>query len=136
MAADGVGFTKKFLGSEALEKATDAPWTLTFVGHDLRKVDAHGAKVFLDGQEIGTVLTCVTDMAIGRHEGRIYSIASPDKPEGLAIKGLSCGFIQVASKLAPGTAVEIRDGKRAIQVQIETDVRPARTARKALKTFM
>ena len=136
MASDGMGFTKKFLGSEALDKATDAPWTLTFVGHDLRKVDAHGAKVFLDGQEIGTVLTCVTDMAIGRHEGRIYSVASPDKPEGLAIKGLSCGFIQVTSRLAPGTAVEIRDGKRAIQVQIETDVRPARTARKALKTFM
>ena len=136
MAADGVGFTKTFLGSAALEKATDAEWTLTFVGHDLRKVDAHGAKVYLDGKEIGTVLTCVTDMAIGRHEGRIYSVASPDKPEGLAIKGLSCGFIKVASKLAPGTAVEIRDGKRAIQVQIETDVRPARTARKALKTFM
>jgi aminomethyltransferase len=134
--ADGRGFTKAFLGSAALEKASDAPYTLTFVGNDLRKVDAHDARVYLDGKEIGTVLTCVTDMAIGRHEGRIYSIASPDKPAGLAIKGLSCGFIRVGSKLAPGTAVEIRDGKRAIQVVIETDVRPARTARKALKTFM
>jgi aminomethyltransferase len=129
-------FTKAFLGSAALEKATDAQYTLTFVGHDLRKVDAHEAKVFLDGQEIGTVLTCVTDMAIGRHEGRIYSVASPDKPAGLVIKGLCCGFIKVASPLAPGTAVEIKDGKRAIQVQIEADVRPDRTARKALKTFL
>ncbi len=136
MASDSVSFTKKFLGSEALEKATDAAYTLTFVGHDLRKVDAHEARVYLDGQEIGTVLTCVTDMAIGRFEGKIYSLASQDKPEGLAIKGLCCGFIKVGSQLAPGTAVEIRDGKRAIQVLIETDVRPARTARKALKTFL
>lgn len=133
--ASGEGFTKPFLGSVALEKATDAPYTLTFVGNDLRKVDAHDARVYLDGQEIGTVLTCATDMAIGRHEGRIFSIASPDKPEGLAIKGLCCGFIKVGLKLAPGTLVEIKDGKRAIQVLIETDVRPDRTARKALKAF-
>jgi aminomethyltransferase len=132
----GVGFTKTFLGLAALERAAGAPWTLTFVGHDLRKVDAHDARVFLDGKEIGTVLTCVTDMAIGRHEGRIYSIASPDKPAGLAIKGLCCGFIKVGARLAPGTALELRDGKRAIQVVIETDVRPDRTARKALKTYM
>jgi len=132
----GDGFTKAFLGSAALEKATDAPYTLTFVGHDLRKVDAHNALVYLDGKEIGTVLTCATDMAIGRHEGRIYSIASPDKPEGFVIKGLCCGYIKVGPQLAPGTTVEIKDGKRAIQVLIETNVRPDRTARKALKTFM
>jgi aminomethyltransferase len=132
----GDGFTKAFLGSAALDKAAGAPYTLTFVGHDLRKVDTHDGRVFLDGREIGIILTCVTDMAIGRHEGRIYSVATPDKPEGLAIKGLSCGFIKVGSKLAPGTAVELRDAKRAIQVVIETDVRPDRTARKALKTFM
>jgi hypothetical protein len=40
-----------------------------------------GAKalVFEEGKEssIGTVLTCVTDMGIGRHENRIYSIAGP-----------------------------------------------------------
>lgn len=129
-------FTKAFLGSAALEKATDAAYTLTFVGHDLRKVEAHDARVYLDGKEIGTVLTCVTDMAIGRHEGRIYSIASPDKPAGLAIKGLCCGFIKVGAQLAPGTTVEIKDAKRALQVVIETDVRPDRTARKALKTFL
>lgn len=132
----GKGFTKAFLGSKALEEAAGAEHTLTFVGQDLRKVDAHAAKVFLEDKEIGTVLTCVTDMAIGRFEGRIYSIASPDKPEGLAIKGLSCGFIKVAGPLAPGTTVELRDGKRAIPVTIATDVRPDRSARKALKSFM
>lgn len=132
----GNGFTKKFLGSASLEKATDAPYTLTFVGHDLRKVDAHGATVVLNGKEIGTVLTCATDMAIGRHEGKIYSIASPDKPSGFTAKGLCCGFIKVKPPLAPGTSVEIKDAKRSIPVVIETDVRPDRTARKALKTFM
>jgi aminomethyltransferase len=133
----GVGFTKSFLGSAALDKAADAPYTLTFVGNDLRKIDAHGAVVRDPaGHDIGTVLTCATDMAIGRHDGKIYSVASPNKPEGLAIKGLSCGFIKVNANLAPGTVVELTDGKRSIRVVIETDVRPDRTARKALKSFI
>jgi aminomethyltransferase len=133
----GNGFTKAFLGSAALEQATDAPFTLTFVGHDLRKINAHEAVVRdAQGHEIGTVLTCATDMAIGRHGGRIYSVASPDKPEGLAIKGLSCGFIKVKTNLAAGTTVELRDTRRSIPVIIETDVRPDRTARKALKSFL
>lgn len=130
-------FTKTFLGSDALDKATNAPYTLTFVGHDVRKVDAHQAVVRdLQARELGTVLTCATDMAIGRHDGRIYSVASPNPPAGLAIKGLSCGFIKVAPNLPPGTDVELNDGKRSIRVTIETDVRPDRTARKALKNFL
>jgi aminomethyltransferase len=133
----GERFTKAFLGSAALEKATDAPRTLTFVGNDLRKIDAHEAVVRDSaGHAIGQVLTCATDMAIGRHGGRIYSVASPNKPADLQIKGLSCGFIKVTANLAPGTVVELKDARRAIQVVIETDVRPDRTARKALKTFL
>jgi aminomethyltransferase len=133
----GDGFTKAFLGSGALERSADAPHTLTFVGNDLRKIDAHEAVVRdLDGNEIGTVLTCATDMAIGRHEGKIYSVASPDKPEGLQIKGLCAGFIKVRSRLLPGTVVELKDGKRSLRVVVETDVRPARTARKALTSFL
>jgi aminomethyltransferase len=135
--ATGDCFTKAFLGSATLEKATDAPYTLTFVGNDLRKVDAHEAVVRdLQGTEIGKVLTCATDMAVGRHCGRIYSVATPNKPEDLKIKGLSCGFIKVNANLAPGTVVELKDAKRSIQVVIETDVRPDRTARKALKSFL
>lgn len=135
--ADGSGFTKPFLGREAIERTVDAPYTLTFVGNDLRKIDTHGA-VVVDGSgaEIGTVLTCVTDVAIGRHGGKIHSVASPGKPEGLQIKGLSCGFIRVKPNLPPGTVVQLKDGKRTIPVVIETDVRPDRTARKALKTFL
>jgi aminomethyltransferase len=129
-------FTKTFLGSEALELATDAPYTLTFVGNDLRKVDSHEGVVFdASGAEIGKVLTCVTDVAIGRYEGKIYSVATPDKPAGLSIKGLSCGFVKIEPNLAPGTVIELRDRRRSIQVVIETDVRPDRTARKALKNF-
>jgi len=133
----GDKFTKSFLGSAALAKATDAPYTLTFVGNDLRKIDTHGAVVRdSKGNEIGTVLTCATDMAIGRHAGKIYSLASLNKPEGLQIKGLCAGFIKVKSKLPPGTVVELKDSKRSLQVVIETDVRPDRTARKALASFL
>lgn len=133
----GTGFTKKFLGSAALEKAHDAPYTLTYVGNDLRKIDTQSAVVRdQHGREIGTVLTCATDMAIGRHDGKIYSIASPNKPAGLEIKGLCAGFIKVKSNLPPGTTVELKDNKRSLQVVIETDVRPNRTARKALSSFV
>ena len=135
--ASGGGFSKTFLGSAALDKATDAPYTLTFVGNDLRKIDTHSAVVRdLQGNELGTVLTCATDMAIGRHEGKIYSVASPNKPEGLAIRGLAAGFIKVKANLPVGTVVELKDSKRSIQVVIESDVRPDRTARKALKSFL
>lgn len=133
----GTGFTKTFLGSAALDMAKDAPYTLTFVGNDLRKIDTHDAKVRdQQGNTLGTVLTCATDMAIGRHDGKIYSVVSPNKPAGLAIKGLACGFIKVDKNLAPGTVVELKDNKRSIQVAIETDVRPDRTARKPLKNFL
>jgi aminomethyltransferase len=133
----GDGFTKRFLGSDALQAATDAPYTLVFVGRDLRKVDAHDAKVFgPDGCEIGKVLTCATDMAIGRHGAKIYSVASPDKPADLQIRGLCCGFVRVTPNLPPGTVIGLKDGKRSIEVVIETDVRPDRTARKALKNFL
>lgn len=131
-------FSKTFMGSAAIEAATDAPYTLTFVGHDLRKVDAHHA-VVLDSQgaEIGTVLTCATDMAIGRHtDGRIYSVASPNRPETFQAKGLCAGFIKVREHLPPGTVVQLKDKKRAITVTIEADVRPDRTARKALKSLL
>ena len=64
------------------------------------------------------------------------AMATPDKPEGIAFKGLSCGFIKVKDGLPPGSVVELRDGKRTIPVVIETDVRPDRTARKALKSFL
>ena len=136
-AADGVTFTKSFLGSDVLSQATDAPYTLTFVGNDVRKVDTHAAVVRdLSGHEIGKVLTCATDMAIGRHGGRIYSVATPDKPADLQIKGLSCGFIKVTKNLPVGTVVQLVEPKRSIQVVIEKDVRPDRSARKALKNFI
>jgi aminomethyltransferase len=130
-------FTKPFLGSAALEKAKDAPYTLTFVANDLRKIDTHTA-VVLDGKgrELGKVLTCATDMAIGRHDGKIYSVASPNKPAELKITGLSAGFIRVSENLPVGTVVELKDARRSIKVTIESDVRPDRTARKALKSFL
>ena len=40
------------------------------------------------------------------------------------------------ANLAPGPVVELKDGRRSIQVVIATDIRPDRTARKALKRFL
>ena len=132
---DGRGFSKAFLGSDALLNVKDPEYTYAFAGNDLRKVSLPAA-VESDGQEIGTVLTCATDMAVGRHEGRIYSINSSGKPEGLKIKGLSCGFVKVKQKLAFGDTIELKDSRRKLKVRIETDVRPDRTARKPLKDML
>lgn len=125
-------FTKDFTGKKALNPAT-ADHTLAFAGFDPRKVD-HDAVVLHNGKEIGTVLTCVADMAIGRpvKNGPIVNCTDPAKPEGWNPRGLVCGFIKVKEKLEPGTAVTLKDARREISVEIVSDIRPLRTARKAL----
>ena len=129
--ADRSGFTKKFIGDEALKDMEKAEYTHAFVGYDLRKVaiSPEGVVLHLNADKIGVVLTCVSDMGIGRDGGRIYSISSPDKPENFNPRGLSCGFVKVKSKLIPGQIVELRDNRRKIKVMIVDDIRPNRTAR-------
>ena len=132
-AEDGT-FTKDFYGRAALEKVkATADHTLAFVGFDPRKVDAHDAKVLLDGKEIGTVLTAVAEMAIGRVDGKIVGLGSENKPEGFSPKGLMCGFIKVNQPLALGALVTLKDNRRELKVEIVNDIRPARSARRALK---
>ncbi len=135
-AADGKSFTKKFIGSDALLKAEDAEYTCPFAGEDPRKVTLPATVADAVGKEIGTVLTCATDMGIGQHNGRIFSTASPDKPDGFSAKGLSCGFVKVKKELKPGDTVELRDGRRKIKVRIVQDIRPDRTARKPVKEML
>ena len=131
-------FTKSFVGSDALLQAENADHTLPFAGHDLRKVSTADPAVVVDedGNTIGRVLTCATDMAVGRIDGRIYSLASPDKPEGFKPRGLCCGFVKVTAPLKPGQTVHLKDKRRQIAVEIVDDIRPARTARKKLKDFL
>lgn len=136
MDAEGA-WTKDFAGRDAIEATrAAAPHTLAYCGFDPRKVtaaDHHShPKVLLGDAVIGEVLTCVADVAIGRVDGTVVSVASPDAPEGFNPKGLVCGFIRVVRHLEPGTRVTLADDRRKIEVEIATDVRPARTARKAL----
>jgi aminomethyltransferase len=135
---DRSGFTKDFVGRPALEAAHDAPYTYPFVGEDLRKVSAAEPAAVIDGggAEIGTVLTCASDMGIGRAEGRIFSIASQGAPENFRPRGLSCGFVKVASELAPGDVVNLRDSRRTIRATIATDIRPDRTARRPIQLMI
>jgi aminomethyltransferase len=134
---DGQGFSKEFVGRQALESVTQPDWTLPFVGRDPRKITVdESARVIWQDREIGTVLTCVTDMGIGWHQGRIMSLNSPDRPEGFKPRGLCCGFIKVQEGLAPGTEVQLQDARRSISVLIADDVRPDRTARRSLKSML
>jgi aminomethyltransferase len=136
--ADRTGFTKNFIGAEALLRQADAEHTHPFVGSDPRKVSREEAAVVLDveGKEIGRVLTCTTDMGIDRQGDRIYSIASPGKPAGFEPKGLCCGFVKVKHRLLAGDRIEIMDQRRRIPVIIVTDIRPDRTARKPMAEML
>jgi aminomethyltransferase len=135
---DEKGFTKSFLGDEALKDSKKAEYTYPFVGYDLRKVACCRQGGVEDAQEniVGHVLTCVSDMGIGRHEDIVYSLASPYKPAGFSPKGLSCGFIRVSRPFQIGETVTLKDDRRAIAVQIVKDIRPDRTARRPMKKML
>ncbi len=136
--SQGRSFSKAFIGDRALLNIRSPEYTHAFVGHDLRKVSAHDRASVLDvgGRKIGEVLTCVTDMGIGRFEGRIYSIASPDRPENFQPKGLSCGFVKTSIRLSPGQTITLKDNRRKIEVVIAEDIRPDRTARQSIRKMM
>lgn len=131
------GFTKRFVGDEALEKKMDE-YTYPFAGFDLRKVSPGDSTVVMDsnGTPIGTVLTCVTDMGIDRVGEIIYSISSPESPKTFRPRGLCCGFVKVTKKLSSGDTLELKDGRRTIPVLIADDIRPDRTARRAIKEML
>jgi aminomethyltransferase len=132
LTGKGKGFSKDFLGAKALLNVQSPEYTLPFAGFDLRKVSLPAKVADLSGNEIGTVLTCVTDMAIGRVGERIFSLASPDKPEGFSAKGISCGFVKTINALTPGERILLVDSRRKIEVEIVRDIRPDRTARRPI----
>ncbi len=135
---DGTAFTKKFIGDSVLAKREQAEHTHAFVGYDPRKVSIDDPAIVLDagGNEIGVVLTCVIDMAVGRYGDRIYSIASPDKPVDFKPNGLCCGFVKVKHPLEEGQTVELMDRRRKITAVIVNDIRPDRTARRPIREMM
>lgn len=123
-------YTKEFLGDKATRQASQ--YTYAFAGFDPRKIPAgEGSQVeSMDGEVIGEILTCTTDMAVGRLDGEIVSTA---ERRDFVAKGLSCGFIKVSGQLTVGTEVMLVAGKRKVKVEIRDDIRPARTARMSVK---
>jgi aminomethyltransferase len=136
--AEKTRFSKKFLGAQGLAPTADDTFIYPFAGETLRKVAAQESTQVLntDQKNIGRVLTCVTDMGIDWHDKKIVSVNTPDLPEDLKIKGLSCGFVRVSTPLEPGVKLTLKEGKRHIDVTLVTDIRPDRTARMKLDTFI
>ncbi|MBW2060074.1 MAG: aminomethyl transferase family protein [Deltaproteobacteria bacterium] len=136
--ADFTDFTKRFIGDTALKRAVKAEYTYAFAGYDPRKVSVHDPALVLDleDDELGLVMTCVTDTAIGRIRGRIYSVASPDLPGDAVLRGLSCGFVRVKTRLDYGQMVKLKDRRREITVEIVDDIRPNRTANKPISEML
>lgn len=124
-------FTKNFNGRQALDPKT-AGHTLPFVGFDPRKVETENARVYFEGEEIGRVLTAVADMAIGRVDGKVVGLASPDRPADWNPKGLVCGFVKVKKHLPAGSIITLKDSRRELKAEICVDIRPNRSARKKL----
>ncbi len=132
---DKATFSKDFIGGAALLEKSWDKYTLPFAGFDPRKIGAEGDSFVTSetGERLGTILTCTTDMAIGRVDGEIVSVAGN---KDFQAKGLCCGFVLLDKKCNPGDLVILTDGKRKIKVEIRADVRPNRTARKAMKTML
>ena len=134
-------FSKEFIGAEALSSLTDIEYTLPFAGYNPRKMVVSDKSYVADeaGTRIGTILTCATDMAVGRIDDKIVSIATSvadGRPEDFVPKGLSCGFVKVNRRFNPGDIVLLTDGKRKIKVEIRSDIRPDRTARRPMKEML
>jgi aminomethyltransferase len=134
-------FSKQFIGAEALVSLKETDYTLPFAGYDPRKMVVSEKSYVADGAgvNIGSILTCATDMAIGRVADKIVSLATAvaeGKPQDFIPKGLSCGFLKVNRRLQPGEIVYLTDGKRKIKVEIRSDVRPDRTARRPIKEML
>ena len=132
-------FSKEFIGAGALASREPQQYTLPFAGYDPRKIPVSDKSYVADedGNRLGTILTCTTDMAIGRVGSRIISVASREgKPEDFVPRGLSCGFVKVERRLETGSVVFITDGKRRIKVEIRSDIRPDRTARQPIKMMI
>ncbi len=129
LAEDG-SFTKEFVGRSKLDQT--CPHTIPFVGFDPRRIEPHEAVVLKDGHEIGTVTTIVTDMAMGRLDGKVRSLTSPDLPAGWTARGLCCGFVRVDKSYPVGTELILKDKRREIKVELAADLRPDRGARKKL----
>jgi aminomethyltransferase len=136
----GSGFTKDFLGVSALVGGLGrGDYTYPFAGFGRAKGGCPRRGVVLDapdGREIGKVLTCTTDVAVGRHEGRIYSVASPDRPEGFNPRGLSGGFVKVGVAPGRGTESDFAGPSAENRVMVEDDIRPNRTARRPMKSML
>jgi glycine cleavage system T protein (aminomethyltransferase) len=130
------GFTKNFLGKDHLTGNIDH-YIYPFAGDNLRKIGTSNDAVVLDQDDnlIGIILTCATDIGIGWLDNKIVSIADSNLPENMKVKGLSCGFVKVNTELTNGTRLTLKEGKRKIQVTVMSDIRPDRTARKAIKNF-
>jgi len=134
-------FSKDFFGAQALSSLAVTDYTLPFAGYDPRKMVVSDNSYVTDvtGNRVGTILTCATDMAIGRVGDDIVSIATSaeaGKTEGFSPRGLSCGFVKVNQKFKPGDIVMLTDGKRKIKVEIRRDIRPDRTARRPMREML
>jgi len=127
-------FTKQFIGDKSLLKITQPEYTYPVAGDNVCKVWSTDQSVVLDSDKIviGSVLTCVSEMGIGRHQDKIYSIASPGKPTDFTPRGLCCGFVKVKKKLEIGQTLFLQDNQRTIRVRVVKDIRPDRTARQPI----
>lgn len=131
--SDSQRWTKSFIGSQQLLQG-DRDYTYGFAGYDPRKIQVGEASEVQDssGKGIGRILTCTTDMAIGRVEDQIVSIATPTssgRPDSFLARGLSCGFVRVDRPCEPGEQLYLVEGKRKLKVEVRNDIRPDRTAR-------
>lgn len=114
---------------------SNTEYTYAYVGFDVRKLHDGTGDVKINNEVIGSVLSCVTEVSIIRVDSEILSISSKQFPVGTKVKGLVAGFLKVNRKLDIKNIVILSDSKRELKVEIVDNIRPDRTARKAIKNI-
>jgi len=133
----GNAFTKQFVGADAVLAGSTSSYTYGFAGYDPRKIPQteKTAVIDEDSKPVGVVLTCTTDMGVGRIGEKIVSVATPEelgRPSDFKARGLSCGFLKTTRPYDSGDILYLSEGKKKIKVEIRSEVRPDRTARKPM----
>ncbi|MBN2617080.1 MAG: hypothetical protein JXR64_02070 [Spirochaetales bacterium] len=110
---------------------SNTSYTYSYLGYDVRKLKNSGV-VYYNSEEIGRVLSCVSEVSLTRVGNEIISVKSKNSSD-IKIKGLAAGFIIINRKMTSGDRVIISDGSRDLEVEIVESIRPERTARYSLK---
>lgn len=114
---------------------SESSYTYAYVGYDVRKLHGGKGDVLYNGIVVGEVLSCITEASLTREHNKIICINSAELSEKSVVKGLVAGFIKTNRFFDSGSKLTLSDGKRELTIEVVENIRPNRTARKAINSI-